>query len=206
MQKLTVAQKRVVATIQDLTRKSGQTPTFEELRQALGLASISSVQRHVDALRNKSVIKGERHQVRGMKLDIESEPTVNIPLVGNVACGTPILAIENIVAYIPYKKSSLHGNPGDHFFLKAIGDSMNNSHPPINDGDYVLVKKQNVADSGQRVIALVGNEATIKKLKIRSDAIVLEPESLNKQNKPILLFETPLIQGIVIDVLRKESE
>lgn len=206
MKKLTEAQKRVIATIQDLTRKSGQTPTFEELRRALGLASISSVQRHIDALRAKGVVKGEKHQTRGFELDIESEPTVNIPVVGNVACGIPILAIENIVAYIPYRKSLLHGNPSDHFFLKAVGDSMNDSRPRINEGDYVLVKKQNVADSGQRVVALIGEEATVKKLNITDTAIILEPESTNKQNKPILLFEDPLIQGVVVDVLRKEGD
>ncbi len=206
MKKLTTAQKRVVATIQDLARKSGQTPTFEELRQALGLASISSVQRHIDALREKGVIKGERHQARGMKLDIESEPTVNIPLVGNVACGAPLLAIQNIEAYIPYSKAELKGNPNDYFFLKAVGDSMNVSTPAINDGDYVLVKKQNAAEPGNRVVALVGDEATIKKLDIDNDIIVLKPESTNLQNKPIILIEEPLIQGVVVNVVKRGGE
>ncbi len=198
---LTEAQKRVIATIHDLTRKTGQTPTYEELRKALGFASISSVQRHIDALRKKGVVTGEKHQARGFELNIESAQTVNIPLVGNVACGVPILATENIVAYIPYQKSLISGTPDDYFFLKAIGDSMNISSPPINDGDYVLVKKQNSADPGQRIVALIGDEATIKKLEVKEDAIVLQPESSNQQNKPIYLFDDPLIQGVVADVI-----
>jgi len=198
---LTEVQKRVVATIHDLTRKTGQVPTYEELRKALGLASISSVQRHIDALRKKGVITGEKHQTRGFELNIESGQTVNIPLVGNVACGVPILAVENIVAYIPYQKTLIHGDPDNYFFLKAIGDSMNISNPPINDGDYVLVKKQNSADAGQRVVALIGDEATIKKLEVKEDTIVLQPESSNQQNKPIYLFDNPLIQGVVAGVI-----
>jgi len=201
---LTEAQKRVVVAISDLTRKTGQSPTMEELRVTLGLASISSVQRHTDALKNKGVLKSGNHQPRSLELIMKSDETINIPLAGNIACGQPLLAIENIEAYIPYRKSELKGNPKDYFFLRALGDSMNASDPAIVDGDYVLVKKQNTALSGQRVVALVGDEATIKKLVIDNNAVILKPESTNSQNKPIYLLDEPLIQGIVIGAVRKK--
>ncbi len=204
---LTAAQKRVIAVIQDLSRKMGHSPTLEELRVALKLASTSSVQRHIEALRKKGVITGEKHQARNIELNIELEQTVNIPVVGNVACGVPILAVQNIVAYIPYKKSLLHGRSADdYFFLKAVGDSMNASSPIINDGDYVLVKKQSVAVPGQRVVALIGDEATIKKFKKANNHYILEPESTNSTNKPIYVFADLFIQGIVQDVIKKGGE
>jgi repressor LexA len=203
---LTKAQKRVIAAILDLSRKTGQSPTMEELRQALGLSSISSVQRHINALRKKGAVKSEKHQPRSLELSFKPDKIVNIPLVGNVACGVPLLAAQNIEAYIPYRKSDLKDNPKDYFFLKAIGDSMNASKPEINNGDYILVKKQNTAKSGDKVVVLIGDEATIKKLEANNNVIILKPESTNKQNKPIILFENPLIQGIVVNVIKKGGD
>lgn len=203
---LTKAQKRVIAAILDLSRKTGQSPTMEELRQSLGLASISSVQRHIDALRKKGAVKSEKHQPRSLELSFKPDEMVNIPLVGNVACGAPLLAIQNVEAYISYRKSDLKGNPKDYFFLKAIGDSMNASKPEINDGDYVLIRKKNTAEYGNRVVILIGDEVTIKKLEFRNNIVILKPESTNKQNKPIILFENPLIQGTVVNVIKKGGD
>lgn len=203
---LTKAQKRVIAAILDLSRKTGQSPTMEELRQALGLSSISSVQRHIDALRKKGAVKNEKHQPRSLELNFKPDEMVNVPLIGNVACGTPLLAIQNIEAYISYRKSELKGNPKDYFFLKAIGDSMNASKPKINDGDYVLIRKKNTAESGNRVVILIGDEVTIKKIELRNNIVILKPESTNQKNKPIILFENPLIQGIVINVIKKGGD
>jgi len=201
---LTVTQKKVVATIRDLFQKGGKSPTLEEIREAMGYSSIYSVQRHVDALKKKGVLSSKKHQSRSLELNLSQE-TVNIPLVGNVACGRPLLAKENIEAYVPYDKTSLQGNPADYFFLRAVGDSMNASTPSIDDGDFVLIKKYPAAEDGQRIVALVGDEATIKRYRVEDKAIKLEPESTNEENKPILLFEDPLIQGIVVSVVRKEE-
>ncbi len=202
---LTAKQKLVLATIQDLKAKLGKPPTLEEVRKALNYSGISSVQRHVDALKKKGFLSNERYQARTLEVALP-EQMVNIPLVGNVPCGVPFLAVENIEAYIPYSKSALHGSVDDYFFLRAVGDSMNDAKvygKNIDSGDFVLVKKQQTADFGNRVVALIGDEATIKKMVQGDGCIRLEPESTNPQNKPIILFDDFSVQGIVTDVIKK---
>lgn len=203
---LTAKQKLVLATIQDLKAKLGKAPTLEEIRKALDYSGISSVQRHIKALKNKNYLSSERYQARTLEV-LLPEKMAKIPLVGNIPAGAPFLAIENIEAYIPYDISRLKGDSKDYFFLRAIGDSMNKSNingKTIDDGDYVLVRKQVTADYGKRVVALIGNDATIKRL-IKSDVgVSLEPESSNSSNKPILIFDDDFsIQGEVVDVIKK---
>lgn len=201
---LTSRQKAVLTLITDLTNKNGTEPTLEEIRAQLNYANASSVQRHTDALKNKGYLKN----VRGLELMSDSQK-VQVPLVGNVACGVPLLANENIEAYILVDKITLRGNSDDYFFLRAIGDSMNNADiggKTIDDGDYVLVKKQNTAELGNRVVALIGDSATVKKYVPDRGSIRLEPESTNKANKPIIMFEDFSVQGIAVDVFKKGGE
>lgn len=198
---LTSKQKAVLSSIKDQANKNGVTPTLEELRVTLGLSSVSSVQRHTDALKEKGYLEN----TRGLSLP-DSSNKVQIPLVGSVACGVPFLATENVEAYISYDASKITGRSEDYFFLRAVGDSMNNarvSGKTIDDGDFVLIKKQQVASPGSRVVALIGDEATIKKLIPEDGHVRLQPESTNPKNKPILLFEDFSIQGVVSDVIKK---
>lgn len=199
---LTVKQKQVLITIKDLQLKNGRPPTLKELSIALGYAGISSIQRHMDALRKKGYITSVPYEPRS--LEITTEGTVNIPLVGNVACGQPLLAVENIEAYIPYEKSRLRGNTSEYFFLRAVGDSMDLAG--IESGDFVLVKQQNTADINEKIVALIGDEATIKKLKKGEGYYILKPESSNPSNKPIYMFDEFTIQGVVKDVIKKVGE
>lgn len=197
---LTSKQKLVLTTIKDVVNKKGSTPTLEELRVALGLSSVSSVQRHTDALKDKGYLEN----TRGLSFP-SSSSKVQIPLIGNVACGVPFLATENIEAYIPYDASQIRGSADDYFFLRAVGDSMNNTSiggKTIDDGDFVLIKKQQTANPGNRVVALIGDEATIKKFLPENGYVRLQPESNNPQNKPILMFEDFSVQGIVEDVIK----
>jgi repressor LexA len=199
---LTSKQKQVLATIIDLTQKLGYEPTLEQVRSALNYKSTSSVQRHTDSLKEMGYLS----KSRGLSLP-DNDQTVQIPLVGNVACGTPLLAIENIEAYIPHDSSNLRGNSDDYFFLRAVGDSMNATSvngKTIDDGDYVLVKKQDYPDFGKRIVVLIGENATIKRLKQGSGHIILEPESTNPANKPIYVFEDISVQGVAEDVIKKE--
>lgn len=198
---LTAKQKLVLATIQDLKAKLGKPPTLEEIRQSLDYSGTSSVQRHTDALKEK----GYLGNTRGLSLPASDEK-VQIPLVGNVACGAPLLATENIEAYVSYDATKVRGKAEDYFFLRAVGDSMNNadvSGKTIDNGDFVLVKKQSTADPGSRVVALIGDEATIKKMHSEDGYVRLEPESTNPDNKPILLFDDFSVQGVVVDVIKK---
>ena len=185
----------------------GKAPTLEEIRNTLGYSGISSVQRHVDALKKKGFLSNERYQARTLEVSLPTQK-VNIPLLGNISCGSPFLAVENIEAYIPYDKSALHSSLGSYFFLRAVGDSMNNTNisgKTIDNGDFVLAKKQQAADFGNRVVALIGDEVTIKKIVRGDGCIRLEPESTNSENKPIILFDNFSVQGIVIDVIKKKE-
>lgn len=200
---LTVKQKIVLSTIKDLKAKHGNTPTLEEVRKVLDYSGTSSVQRHTDILKEKGYL-GKTRELS----PVNSDEKVQIPLVGNVACGVPLLATENIEAYIPYDSSRVRGKTLNYFFLRAIGDSMNKTNisgKTIDNGDFVLVKKQSTANSGSRVVALVGNEATIKKMTLKDGYVQLEPESTNANNKPIILFDDFSVQGIVVDVVKKKG-
>jgi len=201
---LTQKQKNVLVAIKELTRKYGKPPTLRELCRFLDYSGISSIQRHLDALKNKGFIRSEKHQARSIELNLTTEEKVNIPLVGNVACGKPLLAEENIEAYIPHSKSQLKGDYRDYYFLRATGDSMNLAD--INHGDYVLVRRQSTANFGDIVVALIGDEATIKRLKKGDGCYILAPDSDNPQNKPIYVFENFVIQGVVKGVIRVGSD
>ena len=201
---LTSSQKRALSIITDLTHRKGTPPTMEELRVALNLSSISSVQRHTEALKEKGYLECSR----GISFP-EPNDKVQIPLVGNVACGLPLLATENIEAYIPFDTSRIRGGAEDYFFLRAVGDSMNNTNvsgKTIDDGDFVLIRKRQTADPGSRVVALIGDEATIKKYIPENGYVRLQPESTNLRNKPILIFEDFVIQGVVEDVIKRTLE
>lgn len=199
---LTDKQHNTLEKIKTYIRDHNKSPTLSELMAILELNAISSVQRHLDALKKKGYLIAEKNISRGLRLN-SSVQTVNLPLVGTIACGTHILAEENIEAYVPYEATKLKGNPSDYFFLRAQGDSMDKAG--IDDEDFVLIKKQNTAEIGQRVVALIGNEATIKKLKKGAGHYILEPESTNPANKPIYVFEDDvLIQGVVYDIYKNQ--
>jgi len=128
-----------------------------------------------------------------------SEPeTVNVPLLGTVACGVPILAEANIKAMIPVSTKLLRRNHR-YFLLRASGNSMDNYG--IKDGDLVLIKQQSSAENGEIVVALIDDEATIKEFQRQEDVIVLKPKSKNKKYQPIILTSDFKIQGVVERVI-----
>ena len=126
--------------------------------------------------------------------------TVAIPLVGTVACGTPMLAEENIEAMIPVSTSL--AKPGHRYFLlRAQGDSMNAAE--IHDGDLVLVRQQQTANNGNIVVALIDEEATIKEFRRTTEVVVLQPKSNSPEYKPIILTREFQIQGVVVTTIPK---
>ncbi len=190
---LTNRQKDVLLAINELTAKNGYSPALREIKEYLKYNSISAVQRHTDALKKKGFLSSGKYQQRNLKVRKLFQKKQNIPLVGMVTCGKPILAVENIEAYIPHE---VKGDPKDYFFLRAIGDSMNKAG--IDDGDLVLIKKQSDADIGDQVVVLIGDEATIKVFKKGDDCVILEPKSTNPIHKPLYIFEDLQIQGKVV--------
>ena len=125
--------------------------------------------------------------------------TVEIPLVGSVSCGLPIFAEENIEAKIPVS-TKLIRKSANYFLLRAFGDSMNKKG--INSGDLLLIKQQQVAESGDLVLALVDDDATVKEFINNGDTIVLKPHSTNPKHQPIILTNDFRIQGIVEKVIK----
>ena len=135
-------------------------------------------------------------------LDAQTTRTILIPLVGSAPCGVPMLALENQEAMIPVSTSL--ARPGSQYFLlRAIGDSMDKAG--IKDGDLMLVKQQTTAEQGQKVVALIDDEATVKEYQRSNDFVILKPNSFNLKNKPIILTEDFRIQGIVVATISRES-
>lgn len=175
------------------------TPSVRELMGALGYKSPRSAQDILEQLEAKGVIKklksGNYQLITDPDFGSLHAQTVDVPLVGTVACGSPITAEENIEGFIPVSVSL--ARPGARYYLlRASGDSMNKAG--INDGDIVLVRQQPVADPGNKVVALIDNEATIKEYYPVKGAIVLKPQSTNQEHKPIILTDDFQIQGVVV--------
>ena len=178
----------------------GVSPSIRDIQAFFGYKSSRSALVLVQTLIEEGYLKRERESGR-LKLigrpesDKLHAKTVDIPLVGNVACGEPLLAEENIEMMVPVS-TTLAKPPHNYFLLRAHGDSMNAKG--IGDGDLVLVKQQPDADNGQAVVALINDEATVKELYKTPDAIILKPNSTNPRNKPIILHEDFLVQGVVV--------
>jgi repressor LexA len=121
--------------------------------------------------------------------------TVDIPVVGTVAAGVPILAEENVEGFISISTSL--ARPGNKYFLLRVrGDSMDKAG--IADGTYVLVRQQSTAEPGQLVVALIDDEATVKKYQVDRDVVILKPCSTNPRHRPIILDRDFAIQGVVV--------
>ncbi|MCG2712063.1 MAG: transcriptional repressor LexA [Candidatus Omnitrophica bacterium] len=175
-------------------------PTNREILKMMELKSPRSVAQYLDVLEEGGYIqrgKGARN-IRILKSPYDSNnssKTVKVPILGCVPCGAPFLAEENIERSVAIS-DKIAKPPFKYFMLKAVGDSMNKAG--INDGDLVLVRQQMTANNGNIVVALIDDEATIKKLRLRKDHITLEPNSTNPNHCPIVLERDFRIQGIVV--------
>lgn len=207
--KVTKRQQAVLDNIEKHIREKGYGPTVREVCQDLGLSSPSTVHVHLKALEEKGLIKRDPLKSRSISLayPLEDEATsniikpefgnvVNVPLVGNVAAGEPILAEENIEETITLPTEIVGDAPS--FMLSVRGDSM--IEAGINDGDYVVVKEQPVADNGDIVVAIVDDGATVKRFYKERDSIRLQPE--NSSMDPIIVDDCSIC-GIVVAVFRR---
>lgn len=202
---LTPKQEKVLSWIKESIDKTGEAPTVRELQEKIGCSSPMGVVSHLKALENKGQIRRLENQARGIRLNSGGElagqdQIVKVPLVGNVACGMPIWAEEMIEDWIPLS-TKLVRNAQDVFMLRAKGDSMNLAG--IDEGDYIVFRKQNEASEGDKVVVLIGTEATVKKLKKSGGKVIFEPMSTNPKNKAIIPDPgTFMIQGKVIGVIK----
>lgn len=192
--------QRVLSFVREYVRSNGSAPTLLEIKDQLDFKWLTSVQRSVNKLEKLEFFSKEKNVARGIRLeDSEAGDVRDIPLVGNIPCGGPLLAIENIDGYIPTDKKMINKDPGEYFYLRAQGDSMDLAG--IKDGDLLLIHRQQTADDGERVVALIGDEATVKILKKGTDFAVLKPSSSNPKHRPIVLKDSLIVQGVVDKVL-----
>ena len=168
----------------------GYAPTVREICNAVGLQSTATVHYHLNALRDAGLIEMDEMKKRAISLP-DAQRADRIPVVGVVTAGVPILATENIEGYIPWDGES------GCFVLRVRGDSMIGAG--ILDGDKVVVRPQPDAENGQIVVAIVGDEATVKTFYKEKGHFRLQPE--NSTMEPIIVTETAIL-GKVISVVR----
>ena len=195
---LTKRQKQVLDFIKDYSKRRGYSPSLEEIQKRLKLASVSTAHFHVSKLENGGYLEKMENRARSISVS-KSEPLVKIPLLGTIAAGQPIEAIQNKET-IAVPKSKVPSS-AEIYALRVVGNSMIDEN--INDGDIVLVRHQETAENGQKVVALIDNqEATLKKFYKERGHIRLQPA--NKNMEPIILDKGTQIsiQGIVLDVIR----
>ena len=199
MPTLTKRQKQIFDFIEETIRRLGSPPTFEEIKKHLGLSAVSTVHQHIQALIQKGWLTKEANIARGVELKQPEMDLVQVPLIGSIAAGYPIEAIEEqetIAVASPFLKRG-----SKYFALKVRGNSMINEH--IHDRDLILVRKQNTATNGDRVVALINNhEATLKRFHRDKDVITLEPANPEFKSIVITREQDLKIQGIVVGIIK----
>ena len=224
---LTKKQKNLLIYINEKLKNDGVSPSYDEMRESLNLKSKSGIHRLISALEERGFVKRLAHKARALEvvklpenagvkdlynnftpsiisggLDKKNKTKNNdkfIPVIGKIAAGLPIEAIENESENIPYPPNL--SNKNDEFYgLKVEGDSMINAG--INDGDTVIIKKTNTADSGKIVVALIDDhEATLKRIRKKTNSVALESANPAYETR-IFNPARVKIQGILVSLYR----
>jgi len=192
-------EQKVLKYIKEQIRDTGYPPSVREICAALGFKSTSSAHQYVWRLAEKGYIDKGDLKTRAIKV-VGTESTISVPIVGKVAAGEPILATENIEDYMTIGESffSRDSLKNDNFILKVQGESM--IEAGINNGDYIIVSKQNTAKNGEIVVAMIDGEATVKTFYKEKDHIRLQPQ--NSTMQPIIVKDCQIL-GKVIGLFRK---
>jgi repressor LexA len=223
---LTKKQKNLLIFINEKLKRTGISPSYDEMRVSLNLKSKSGIHRLISALEERGFIKRLPHKARaleviklpenagaqdlynsfspkiikgGLDLNKIDDEEIFVPVLGKIAAGSPIEALENQSESLPLSKSFLGSN--EYFALKVEGDSMINAG--INSGDYVIIKKTNIAESGKIVVALIDDhEATLKRMRKKGPTVALESANPTYETK-IYNIERVKIQGVLASLYRK---
>ena len=222
---LTKKQKNLLLYINKKLRASGVSPSYEEMKQSLNLKSKSGIHRLISALEERGFIRRLPHKARALEViklpetasandiynsfspsvikggldeDKRNNDNIEIPVLGKIAAGTPVEAIQNEVSRIPLP-DNLEKN-GEYFGLKIQGDSMIDAG--INEGDTVIVKKTDTAENGKIVVALIdGHEAMLKRIRRKGKTVALESANKNYETK-IFGPDRVKVQGILVSLYR----
>lgn len=200
MDDLSPRQKQILDFIRHQVATKGYPPSVREVGEAVGLSSSSTVHGHLNKLEKHGYIRRDPTKPRAIELLEKALPVrkeiVYAPVIGKVTAGEPILAVENIEDFFPIPKD--FANYEEIFMLKVRGDSMIGAG--ILSGDYVVVRSQSTADNGDIVVALIDDEATVKRFFREADHIRLQPE--NDALEPIIVRDCTIL-GRVVGVFRK---
>lgn len=198
--RLTQRQRDILTFVQRYADTHGYPPSVREIGQAMGLNSSSTVHSHLEALTRKGFLRRDPSKPRALEILRDGlrpqRRTVLLPVVGHVTAGAPILADQNIEDYMPLPADLVNGSEG--FVLRVHGDSMVDAG--IQDGDLLIVRRQQTADNGDIVVARVGEEATVKRWYREHDRIRLQPA--NASMEPVYVREA-VVEGKAIAVLRR---
>ena len=222
---LTKKQKNLLLFINKKIRSAGISPSYEEMKNSLNLKSKSGIHRLISALEERGFIRRLAHKARALEVlklpetasahDIynsfspsvikggldnnnKKNRTNEVPVLGKIAAGTPIEAIQNEVSRVVLPE--MLGKNGEHFGLKISGDSM--IEAGINDGDTVIVRKTNTADNGQIVVALIDDhEAMLKRIRKKGKVVALESANKRYETK-IFGPDRVIIQGVLVSLYR----
>ena len=205
---LTRRQKEVYDFISGFVDKHGYSPSFEEIAEGLGLSSLATVHKHITNLEEKQLLRRDYNRSRSIdllkpkgrmkqSLAVAAESSLSLPLLGRIAAGRPLEAVENpeSISLADFTRSK------EVYVLQVKGESMQDEH--ILDGDYVLVEKADSARDGEIVVALVDNsDATLKRIYREGPKVRLQPS--NAAMQPIIVpAQSVQVQGRVFGVLRK---
>ena len=212
---ITDNQRKILEFINKEVKEKGYPPSVREICRAVGFKSTSTVHTYLQRLKKEGLIQKDPLKTRAIRVVAKNDDIADfkvketfpygekmrdVPIIGKVTAGEPILAVENIEDYFPLPEEMVQDN--EVFMLKVKGDSMINAG--ILDGDYVIVKQQNWAENRDIVVALINDEATVKRYYWEKDSIRLQPENPNME--PIIVKGNKSnisVLGKVIGVFRK---
>lgn len=198
MRVLTERQQQALEIIRRYTMKNGQSPTVREIARELGVRSTCTVHKHLAALERKGFISKTKYGYRSIELPGEYSPKrtrfTPVPLVGRVAAGRPLLAAENVDGFLPVPADMAQGD--GLFALRVRGDSM--TGVGIFNGDIIVARQQSTADNGDIVVALLEEEATVKRFFREAGYVRLQPE--NPEYAPIITPEVQILGKVALSI------
>lgn len=199
MEKLTARQRQILEFIRETVAASGMPPTVAEITAAMGVSSTNGIRGHLQALERKGAIELVPNASRGIRL-LDEQEEAGLPIIGQVAAGSPILAQEHIEDYCRVDHDTF--KPRADYLLRVKGESMRDVG--IYDGDLLAVHRATHADNGQIVVARIEDEVTVKRLQVKGNIAYLKPENPEFEDIRIDMHKQSLdIEGIAVGVLRR---
>lgn len=203
---LTERQKEILEFIHEYRRQRGIAPTHREICERFGFSSYGTAYKHLKLLQEKGFLRRDWNQKRGIELlraipggGVDGAADQDLPFLGRIAAGRPIEAVSGSDR-VAVPGHLLSGRGGDHYVLRVVGESMIDEG--IHDGDFIIVLRRDVAEAGEMVVALIGDDATLKRFYPEGELVRLQPANPTMQPIHVPAREVR-IQGVVVGLMRK---